>query len=122
MRIIISILFVTLSSCVSYGNKIDREYASKISKGVTTEAQVIQNLGQPMSIGLSSNGDKTMTYMHVASQAKAASYIPIVGLFAGGADSQTTMLIITLDGSTRIVKDWNYTESDTELNTGILNN
>jgi outer membrane protein assembly factor BamE (lipoprotein component of BamABCDE complex) len=122
MKIMLVVLAVMISSCVSYGNKIDRDYTNEITKGVTTEAQILQVLGKPISVGQNSSGMKTLTYMHVASQAKAASYVPIVGLFAGGADSQTTMLIITVDASTGVVSDWNYNESNSEVNTGILAN
>ena len=122
MKIMLLVLAVMISSCVSIGNKIDRDYTNEITKGVTTEAQILQVLGKPISVGQNSSGMKTLTYMHVASQAKAASYVPIVGLFAGGADSQTTMLIITVDASTGVVSDWNYNESNSEVNTGILAN
>lgn len=59
--------------------------------------------------------------MHVASKARPESFIPIAGLFVGGADSETTMFIITLDSDTGVVKDWNYSQSNTGVNTGLLN-
>jgi outer membrane protein assembly factor BamE (lipoprotein component of BamABCDE complex) len=115
-------LTIILVGCASYGSKIDRNYAASIKKGVTTEEQVIKKMGSPMSIGLSANGQKTLTYMHVASQVKASTFIPIVGLFAGGADTQTTMLIITINQATGIVENWTYNQSDSKLNTGLIAN
>jgi hypothetical protein len=119
MKVIIGICFIVLSSCASYGEKIDRSYANEIKEGVTTEANILQNLGKPTSIGLSSSGDRTMTYMHFSTEVKAATFIPIVGIFAGGSDSQTTVFIITIDGKTGLVKDWNYNESNSEVNNGV---
>jgi hypothetical protein len=60
-----------------------------------------------------------MTYMHFSTEVKAATFIPIVGIFAGGSDSQTTVFIITIDGKTGLVKDWNYNESNSEVNNGV---
>jgi hypothetical protein len=116
------LLTFIIVGCSSYGSKIDRNYATSIKKGVTTETQVVRQIGSPTSIGLSANGQKTLTYMHVASQVKASTFIPIVGLFAGGADTQTTMLIITIDQDTGIVENWTYNQSDSQLNTGLTAN
>lgn len=116
------LLTFILVGCASYGNKIDRNYAASIEKGVTTEEQVVKNMGSPTSVGLSANRKKILTYMHVASQAKASTFIPILGLFAGGADTQTTMLIITINQETGIVENWTYNQSDTEVNTGLSAN
>jgi outer membrane protein assembly factor BamE (lipoprotein component of BamABCDE complex) len=120
-----SLLFLLtfiIVGCSSYGSKIDRNYATSIEKGVTTEDQVVKKMGSPSSVGLSADGKKTLTYMHVASQVKASTFIPIVGLFAGGADTQTTMLIITINQDTGIVENWTYNQSDSQLNTGLTAN
>jgi outer membrane protein assembly factor BamE (lipoprotein component of BamABCDE complex) len=122
MKFVLMLLVLVLFGCSSYGQKIDRNYASSIENGVTTEAQVLKLMGPPTSIGLGGDGLKKLTYMHVASQFKASTFIPIVGLFAGGADTQTTMLIITIDQETGIVKNWNYNQSDSEVKTGLTAN
>ncbi|GFD85066.1 lipoprotein [Alteromonas sp. KUL150] len=122
MKVLICLaLSFFLTACASVGNKIDRTYVDRIEKGVTTEAEIRGQLGNPMSVGVNANGEKIMTYMHVASKARPESFIPIAGLFVGGADSETTMFIITLDSDTGVVKDWNYSQSNTGVNTGLLN-
>ncbi|AGH44539.1 hypothetical protein [Paraglaciecola psychrophila] len=121
-KILALLLTFILFGCTSYGSKIDRNYATSIEKGVTTEAEVVRQMGPPTSMGLGGEGLKTLSYMHVASQFKASTFIPIVGLFAGGADTQTTMLIITIDQETGIVKNWTYNQSDSEVNTGLTAN
>lgn len=118
--IFLSLMCVFFVGCASYGSKIDENVISKIEKGVTTEAQVYSMLGNPMSMGLSSDGKKFLMYMFTESQVKAATLIPVVGLFAGGADARSQMLQIWLDDN-GVVTNFAYNTSNTELNTGLLN-
>lgn len=117
MKYLFLLSVLLLSACVSYGNKIDSAYASTIKEGVTTESEIIKRLGSPMSTSRNGDGTKTLTYLYVKSQAKASSFIPIVGAFVGGADSQTQSLVIVIDGG--IVKEWTMTEGAGETNTGL---
>lgn len=114
---LISLLF--LAGCMSVGNKINHEYANNIQKGVTTEQEVLTNMGPPMSTAINSDGLKILTYMHVKTDVHGATFIPIVGMFAGGADSTTTTVVIQIDNETGIVKDWTYsTATATSKNGG----
>lgn len=123
MKTMIALSFViALTSCASHGNKIDRNYASTIQKGVTTENDVIAKMGQPTSKGYNSEGHRTLTYLHVSTRTKASTFIPVVGLFTGGADTESTILVINIDSDTGIVKDWNYNQSNSEVNTGLIGN
>ena len=123
MKVLLIILLTTaLTACASYGKRVDRNYAEKLQKGVTTEAEVIGALGQPMSVSYNSNNEKTLHYLHVKSQAKAISFVPIVGLFAGGADTESTTFLIIIDKDTGLVKDWNYSQSNSSMDTGVTAN
>ena len=121
MKYMIFAIVVCLSGCVSYGNQIDKGYAQQLKKGVTTEQEVVANLGKPQTITINSNGNKILHYMYTTSSAKASSFIPIYGAFAGGATSETTMLTVTLDEQ-GVVSDWNYSESASDINTGLFAN
>ncbi|AYA63861.1 hypothetical protein [Alteromonas sp. RKMC-009] len=119
----VCIIFLSLVifACASSGTKVDQNYVSQIEKGVTTEADVVARLGQPMGVALSSNGEKILTYMHVSSHATPESFIPIAGIFIGGAKSEATIFTVTINKETGIVKDWNYSQSNNTVKTGLAN-
>lgn len=119
LKVIALCTVMMVSGCASYGNKIDANYASSIKKGVTTESQVVQALGNPMSVGLAPDGQRFALYMYTYAQAKASSYIPVVGLFAGGSDAESQMLQIWYDAN-GVVTNYSYNKSNTELKTGIM--
>ena len=92
--ILILIAASLLTGCVSYGRKIDQAKVSEIKTGVTTRAQVIQLIGSPDQI-TDANGTVMFMYMYVHSSATASTYIPIVGAFAGGANTQNEMVMVS---------------------------
>lgn len=114
-------IIAMLSGCASYGNKLNTNYIKNIKKGETTEQEILTNLGSPMTVSLTPEGLKMMMYMHIYSSAKASAFIPIVGAFAGGADTDTQTLQIWIDEN-GIVKNYAFSNSQTELNTGVLAN
>lgn len=63
MKNLLNILFAlsTLAGCISTGVMVDLDKVAQFQKGVTTEADVISQLGQPTSV--STYGDiKTLAY------------------------------------------------------------
>lgn len=81
--------FAILAGCASSGTQISQNAALQFKEGVSTEAEIINKLGRPTSITI--NGDiKLISYAGSQYQAKAASFIPIVGVFAGGGDIAVT--------------------------------
>lgn len=105
MRKIIIALAIALSGCAtSSGVKIDQDQLGGIKVGVTTEAEVRQKLGAPTSI-LSMPDGKVLIYSHASSQIKGASFIPIIGAFAGGAEINVSSASIglNLDGIVKYI-------------------
>ena len=86
---------ILLAGCVSVGRKIDQSKVAEIKTGQTTRAQVIQLIGSPDQITSMGNGYLMFHYMFVRSTPTAATYVPIVGAFAGGANVQNESLSIT---------------------------
>ncbi len=119
LRIIALTTALFISGCASYGNKIDSSYAANIEKGVTTESQVLGALGNPMSVGITPDGKRFAVYMYTYAQAKASSFIPVVGLFAGGSNTETQMLQIWYDEN-GVVSNYTYNNHNGEVKTGIL--
>jgi len=110
----------SLAACVSSGTHVTADQASAFQVGTTTEADVIAKLGEPNSVSTSPDGTKIDTYMHVASSANAASFIPVVGLFAGGAKSSTESVTFTYD-SHLILKSTSSNKTQMNVNTGLAN-
>lgn len=121
MKHLLFVVVVLLSGCASYGNKIDSNYANSIEKGVTTEQEVVSAMGQPMTVSVTPDGLKLYYYIYTRSQAKASTFIPIVGAFAGGADTETQILQIWFDDA-GVVQNFAYNKSNSEVKTGLLAN
>jgi outer membrane protein assembly factor BamE (lipoprotein component of BamABCDE complex) len=98
MKIVGAVLALALlAGCVSVGTQVKDSALEQFQKGVTTEADVVKALGPPQSITTSTEGLRMLTYMGLHSQPKAASFIPVVGLFAGGADTTGSYVSFRFD-------------------------
>ena len=117
MRTLFAVSVVLLlSACgVDQGQKIDTNQVSKFQTGKTTYAQVIAAMGTPASIQNHSDGTRVLVYVHTQAAPRAATFVPVVGLFAGGADVQQQSVVFTFDRE-GILKD--YTTQDTQMCSG----
>lgn len=90
------LLITVTAGCVSIGNQRleDKAAVDKVQVGKTRE-EVRAAVGEPSGVTTMSTGQEIWTYMFTKSRATAATYIPIVGLFAGGADGQTNTMSVT---------------------------
>ncbi|WP_158923487.1 outer membrane protein assembly factor BamE [Acidisphaera sp. S103] len=80
------------SSAVADPNK-----QAQIQKGVSREADIQMLFGAPNGKSFTENGDEVWTYSYSKTQVNAATYVPVVGMFAGGAQSDTSVLTVTFD-------------------------
>lgn len=92
-----------LGGCVSMGTKVNEASLAQFHKGVTTEAQVETALGKPETTELDSNGDRMIAYIYSRAQAKAIDFVPIVGLFAGGATGEQTTVTFRFGPNGKLV-------------------
>ena len=86
-----------LAGCVSSGTEVQPAQRQLLQKGVTTEAQVEKALGAPQAVSTAPNGQRVVVYSGVHWAAGAASYIPVVGLFAGSATAHATSVRFRFD-------------------------
>ena len=107
-----------LTSCVSMGTKVDQDKLARFEKGKTTYAQVIEQLGKPTQSTLNSDGSRRIMYTYMQSQAKAANFIPIVGAFAGGADTENTNVMLEFDQNSMLT-NYSATQGSTSMGTGL---
>ncbi|MCA1977635.1 MAG: hypothetical protein LDL19_00205 [Thiobacillus sp.] len=98
MKTLPVILAVTLiAGCASSGVKVDQSKVSAFERGVTTRAQIETALGRPTSAMVMRDGKTVLTYTFANAQVRPESFIPIVGMFAGGTDVRAESVTVYLD-------------------------
>lgn len=106
------------TGCATMGRKLDQTNIDKIKKGETTREEVLQLIGSPDQIMRDGDGNVTFMYMYVRATAKPEGFIPVVGVFAGGIDTQNQMFQVTF-GEDGVVKDVLSTYGASEIGTGL---
>jgi len=82
---------------MSMGRRIDMTAVSKIQKGETTRAQVLELLGAPDGSSRDGDGQVTYSYGYHRIASRPENYIPLVGGLVGGYDSQHQGVFVTFD-------------------------
>jgi hypothetical protein len=75
----------------------------KLQVGVTTYAEVIAKFGHPAQSEVNSDGSRTLVYATTRTHLKMATFVPIVGLFAGGAKADVTTQRLDFGGDGKLV-------------------
>lgn len=110
----ITLLAILQTGCASVGTPIDKAQFSTLERGKTTYADVIATFGKPSSVTVMDDGEKTVAYTHAESRIKAATFIPVVGLFAGGVDATSDSVLLTFNKNDILTKKSTST-SDTSI-------
>jgi hypothetical protein len=114
----ILVISALLTGCVSAGVQVKQEQLAEFKNGITTESEVVQKLGKPTTSMINSDGTKMLGYSFVHAQARASSFIPIVGAFVGGSDSQINSTLFRFDQSGKLIS-YSSTESQYGSGTGL---
>jgi len=112
------LIIAVLAGCASSGTKVNDSALTQFQKGVTTEPDVVKALGAPQMTTTQNDGTHSIAYVYTHSQAKGKSFIPVVGLFAGGATGQTNMVKFDFGPDGKLAK-YETSASTTDVNTGI---
>lgn len=94
---------IAMAGCSTTGVEVRQEQLAQFQKGVSTEADVVAALGKPNAVRTSSDGSKSLVYAYARSQVRGATFIPVVGLFAGGADVHGTSTVFEFDAAGKLV-------------------
>ena len=106
--VLIAAICVSLTACMSSGIKVDNNKMSEFKAGKTTYSDVIASLGNPSQTTVSASGIKTISYVYMSVQSRPENFIPYVGAFVGGVDSEHSVVTMSFDKS-GILKDYNAT-------------
>ena len=106
---------VALLSCAgTIGTNISDDQIKSLEIGKTTVQEVRDALGKPNYETSSSTGTQTIVYIWGRSHIKTATFIPIVGLFAGGATTQGTAIVLSFDSGGKLERiDRSSSNTDT---------
>jgi hypothetical protein len=110
---------VTLAGCAASGVQVSEQAALQFQEGRTTEAEILQKLGKPTSVH-TSGGIRLLQYSGFQYQVKGATFVPIVGAFAGGADYTLTTATYQIDPATSLLQKISYTQQGTGSRAGTL--
>ena len=105
----ICISALAFSGCAhTHGKKVDSAAVNQIQKGVTTKAELIARLGEPNSSTQRGDGGEMLMWRYTESQANAATYVPVVWMFAGSRSNKATVLSVLI-GADGKVEDFSFT-------------
>src|SRR4029450_170457 len=89
--------------CGATGGKVEERRLQEFRKGETTYQEVVQALGKPTYNELREDGSRQMVYTYTQQQIRATSFVPILGSFVRGADSEQTNVVLDFDPQQRLV-------------------
>ena len=108
MKKIFLALSITLMlvGCASTGNKQvkNRDYTSQVASTGKTQDEVMEALGEPTNVQFRENGQEVWTYTYTNSDTRVTTFIPVIGLFLGGADMEVTTLNILFTENGTVAK------------------
>lgn len=124
MKCAAAILFVVallLAGCGNgeYGHTIDQSQVQQFKDGVSTYDQVVGAMGPPAAVNQMADGSKIVVYSHTKMSVRGATYIPVVGIFAGGTDTSQQSVAFTFDQS-GILKNYQTMSSVACSGTGVM--
>ena len=115
-------------SCTHLGNPglDDVNNFMTLKKGVDTKESIYAKFGQPADVNYanSTTGSSTWTYVKSDSHPNGWSFVPYVGIVAGGQNQDTTKALFSFDAGGRFVevhtsKDSTYVNNLGEIGTAI---
>ncbi|BFJ70818.1 MULTISPECIES: hypothetical protein [Salmonella] len=118
------IAIFSISGCSTSGNqKIKNETVqslqSKIIKNKTTKTELLTKLGEPDTRTTLNDGNEQWRYFMYNNQFNATTFIPVVGLFTGGSQTQSKTLEIEFNGEK--VSKWAFSSDNSNTKSGVLN-
>jgi len=98
-RAVLGFCLVLSMGCATVGNVqiADPGTVAKIEEGKSTKADVRALVGEPTKVNFDTNKNEVWEYVLSRASVKPASFIPFVGLFAGGTDMSGNTLTVLFD-------------------------
>jgi hypothetical protein len=117
-KIAVLALIAGLAGCASAGVKVDQSKMAQFHKGQTTYRDVIAALGNPSQSSVDDMGNRSVSYIYTSTQARPETFIPFVGAFVGGADTENSIATFSFDTRGILVKS-SQTQGGLGVGTGL---
>jgi outer membrane protein assembly factor BamE (lipoprotein component of BamABCDE complex) len=115
---------LVLVGCASTGNQnvkvaTQESVKAQMKEGVTTKEEVRKQLGEPTSVSFTDSGNEIWTFKYSEATSHASNFVPLVSLFASGADVKNKEIVVLFDKDGKLFK---YTMRETQevVKSGIL--
>lgn len=86
-----------LTGCFTSGVKVPDAQLASLTKGQTSCADIVTQLGMPTLTERKADGASTLTYSSMQTKVRPESYAPLVGMFLYGQTTTTTSIIVSCD-------------------------
>jgi len=99
-NVLFAIAMLCLPACATnYGSSQIQDFGkfTSLEKDVTTKQVVYEEFGQPHDVSYFESGESAWDYFRVKISMNAATFIPIVGLVAGGSDADASIATFFFD-------------------------
>jgi hypothetical protein len=104
MRHFVALTIVTtLAACAATGVKVTEDQLSSLKTGSSTEAEVVGKLGSPTTRLRMADGSVMLQYVYAEATVRPATFIPVVGLFAGGSDSRSNVVTLRFGADGKLI-------------------
>ncbi|SIO08173.1 hypothetical protein [Vannielia litorea] len=115
---------LALAGCDSTGNQgisqeTEESVQTKLTEGVTTQAEVRQMFGAPGNVSFSSGGHDIWSYDYSEMKQSALNYIPYVNQLGSSAKGTRKQLVI-LFNARKVVRRYTLMESEVVERSGLF--
>ena len=88
--VFVSFSFIGCATNIGNKNMIDVGRFMNLEKNVSTKKDVYTEFGQPHDVNYIANDESFWTYYYSKMQMNGATFVPFIGLVAGGSNTDTT--------------------------------
>ena len=118
MRNLLLVSLFLMTACASAGVKVDQSKMAQFQKGHTTYDDVIAAFGTPSQTSVDDMGNRSIFYIYTSTQARPETFIPIVGAFVGGADTENSIATFSFDARGILIRS-SQTQGGLGVGTGF---
>lgn len=119
-----AIAVISLSACATskVGQQFDDRTVKSIRIGKTTRADIAQMFGQPLSRSSTGGGKEVWAYHYqeAGGHPTPITFVPIVGMFAGGAKGTFNQQTLTISFDGDVVSACTYHKTSSDVTTSAM--